>query len=111
MLTDSQQRKQTPLYSGLMVYFPDALEEVAAVSWAGNEKHNPGEPLYWNRSKSTDEYDACARHLNDRAQGMVYDEELSKIAGRKVHTMACTAWRALAALQKEIELERTHTDS
>lgn len=107
MLTNSQLRKQTPIFSGVMAYFPDALEQVAAVSYAGNEKHNPGEPLNWNRSKSTDEYDACARHLNDRAQGVVFDEELSKLANREIRTMACVAWRALAALQKEIEANRS----
>lgn len=110
MITDSKLRKQTPLYFGLMVYFPDALELVAQVSWVADRKHNPGkpetEPPHWNRSTSTDEYDACARHLNDRAKGVEFDSELSRMAGRPIRTMACAAWRALAALQKEIEAER-----
>ena len=30
-------RKQMPVYSGVLKYFPDAIREVAKVSWAGNE--------------------------------------------------------------------------
>jgi hypothetical protein len=28
-------------------YFPDALAAVAQISYQGNQKHNPGEPLHW----------------------------------------------------------------
>ena len=45
--TNAVQRKATPMFSGLLQYFPDALAAVAQVSYAGNEKHNPGEPLHW----------------------------------------------------------------
>jgi len=55
-------RKEYPLFSGLLKYFPDALMEVAHTSWIGNEQHNPGLPLHWDRTKSTDEADALMRH-------------------------------------------------
>jgi hypothetical protein len=96
---DRKTRKSQPVFSGLLAYFPDAVAEVASVSFVGNEQHNPGEPLHWDRSKSTDEYDACARHLLDRAAGSRYDTDGTR-------HMAKVAWRALAALQKELEHER-----
>jgi hypothetical protein len=89
-------RKQRPVFSGVLRYFPDALLEIANVSFIGNEQHNPGTPLHWDRSKSTDEHDALLRHLID--------------AGTRdsdgVRHSAKVAWRALAALQKEIEADR-----
>ena len=90
------QRKQHPMASGVLDYFPDALWEVANVSYVGNEQHNPGQPLHWDRAKSTDEADALLRHLKDRG---TFDTDGCR------HT-AKVAWRALALLQKEIEASR-----
>lgn len=93
---NAQERKQRPLYSGCLMYFPDALMEVAHCSFVGNEQHNPGQPLHWDRSKSTDEKDACVRHLIESG---TRDTD-------GVRHAAKAAWRALANLQKEIEAER-----
>ena len=93
---NAQERKQRPLYSGVLKYFGDALMEVAYVSFIGNEQHNPGTPLHWDRSKSGDELDACARHLKDAG----------KLDSDGTRHSAKLAWRALANLQKEIESER-----
>lgn len=92
----SSERKAIPLVTGLMDYFPDALVEVARVSKAGNDKHNPGEPLHWTRGRSTDHADSIGRHLLDRGgldpdTGMLHTAEL--------------AWRGLALLQEELEQE------
>jgi hypothetical protein len=92
--TDSQARKSIPLVSGVLDYFPAALAEIAKVSKAGNDKHNPGEPLHWARGKSMDQADALARHLIERGgidpeTGMRHSAEM--------------AWRALALLQLELE--------
>lgn len=92
--TGSSARKDIPITTGVIDYFPAALAAVAAVSKAGNDKHNPGEPLHWARSKSTDEADAIGRHLIER--GGVDPE-----TGQR-HS-AQLAWRALALLQKELE--------
>ncbi len=100
----AEKRKATPIYSGVVAYFPDALAAVARVSKAGNDQHNPGTPLHWDRSKSSDEYDACQRHLVDRAAGDEYDTD-----GQR--HMAKAAWRALAALQKEVEGSRNKSPS
>lgn len=98
MLT-ANERKQRPMFSGLLAYFPDALEEVARVSFLGNEQHNPGTPLHWDRAKSGDETDAAIRHFKDRAQGIMFDTDGGRHLGK-------AAWRTLAALQKELERER-----
>lgn len=94
LTTDSKERKDVPVYSGCMAYFPDALAEVARLSKAGNDKHNPGEPLHWSRDKSNDHKDCAARHMlecgNIDEDGFYHDVKL--------------AWRALANLQ--ILLER-----
>jgi hypothetical protein len=89
----STKRKQHPVATGVIDYFPDALMEIANVSYIGNEQHNPGQPLHWDRSKSTDEADALMRHFIQRGE---IDEDGTR------HT-AKIAWRALAMLQKELE--------
>jgi len=86
-------RKEMPIYSGVIKYFPDAIKYVSRVSFIGNEQHNPGTPLHWDRSKSQDELDALARHLVDC--GTLDDDGL--------YHDAKVAWRALANLQKLLE--------
>ena len=93
MEKNKQKRKQLPVYSGVLKYFPDALAEVSKVSRAGNEQHHPDKPLHWDRSKSTDELDALTRHLL----------EAGKIDTDGIRHSAKVAWRALSNLQKEIE--------
>jgi hypothetical protein len=91
--TDSKERKTYPVGTGVLDYFPAALAAVAHVSWVGNQQHNPGQPLHWDRSKSTDEADALIRHFLQRG---TLDTD-------GVRHSAKVAWRALALLQKEIE--------
>jgi len=86
-------RKATPVTSGVLDYFPDAIKAIAQCSLVGNEQHNPGTPLHWDRTKSQDEADALVRHLMDR--GTVDDDG--------VRHSTKVAWRALALLQKELE--------
>ena len=96
---NSEERKQRPMFEALFKYFPDALMEISHHSWKANEKHNPGEPVYWNRDKSTDEKDALLRHMIDLAKGEEYDED-------GFRTATAVAWRSLAMLQKELEADR-----
>lgn len=91
--TDAKARKAIPLFSGLIRYFPDALVAVAECSQKGNDQHNPGQPLHWDRSKSSDELDALCRHL--------WEAGTVDTDGIRHSTKA--AWRALANLQKELE--------
>jgi hypothetical protein len=94
--TDPVKRKECPMFSGLLAYFPDALAEVASLSWAGNERHNPGEPLHWARGKSMDQLDCLMRHLAEAGtsdtDGYLHDVKV--------------AWRALANLQLALEKAR-----
>jgi hypothetical protein len=93
------ERKALPLASGVLDYFPDALLVVAEVSRVGNEQHHPGEPLHWDKSKSTDEADALLRHLLDRGK---LDTDGLRHSGK-------VAWRALAMLQRELDAEAEAT--
>ena len=96
-VTEAQKRKATPVFSGVLKYFPDALKEVAKCSKAGNDQHNPNQPLFWDRTKSKDELDALTRHLIDHGVNPVDTDGVLHLA--KV------AWRSLAALQKYLEGE------
>jgi len=93
--TDAAERKNVPLVSGVLDYFPAALAEVARISKAGNDQHNPGQPLHWARGKSMDHADCIGRHLADRGQ---WDVDGQRHSGK-------LAWRALALLQQELEAE------
>lgn len=93
----SELRKEHPVYSGIIKYFPAALAGVARVSKIGNDKHNPGEPLHHARGKSSDHADCIIRHLIDLC------EDYGKGVGRDEHGMAQVsyiAWRALALAQE-----------
>ena len=94
MPVDSKERKNVPLVTGVLDYFPAALAAVARLSKFGNDKHNPNEPLHWARNKSADHADCIGRHLVDRG---VIDPETGMS-----HTVE-VAWRALAMLQLEEE--------
>jgi Domain of unknown function (DUF5664) len=93
--TGSKERKKIPLASGVLDYFPAALIAVAQVSQAGNDQHNPGEPLHWSRGKSNDHADTMQRHFVERGTLDVDGQRHS----------AKMAWRALAILQMELESE------
>ena len=90
--SSAQVRKATPVYSGVLKYFPNALRRVAQASKAGNDQHHPDKPLHWDMSKSTDELDALTRHLMDHQENP-YDED-------GILHLAKVAWRALAALER-----------
>lgn len=86
----SAERKGMPIHTGVMLYFPDALAAISRLSKAGNDKHNPGEPLHWARGKSKDHSDCQARH-------MLTPDEIDPETGETERVAA--AWRALADLQ------------
>lgn len=103
-VSEAQLRKMQPVGTIIREYFPDALRAVSAVSWVGNEKHNPGQHLHWARGKSDDHVDCDARHFIDAAKGDGWDTtELPDGRAFAVLHAAQHAWRALAQLQLEIE--------
>ena len=91
--SESQIRKEHPMFSGVLNYFPDALWYISHISMEGNKKHNPGQPLHWSKDKSNDHADTIMRHLKDAGKvdsaGQLHSGNL--------------AWRALALLQIEME--------
>lgn len=94
---DGAARKRVPIATGFMDYFPDAIAEIAHVSFVGNEQHNPGTPLHWDREKSGDEADAMMRHFIQRGtvdpkNGLLHSAQMT--------------WRAMALLQKECEARK-----
>jgi len=94
--TNSAERKAAPVFSGFMAYFPDAIAEVARLSKAGNDKHNPGEPMFWSREKSDDHGDCLCRHQ------LQWDELDVDSTGEFYHAVK-VAWRAMAQLQVLLE--------
>lgn len=81
---DSAARKEYPVFSGFVQYFPSAIAAIAHHSYLGNQKHNPGQPLHHDRAKSDDEADAQLRHIMEGDYvGM--------------------GWRAMSLLQKHLE--------
>jgi len=97
---NSQERKHIPLATGLFDYFPDALVEVAKLSWEGNEKHNPGEPLHWAREKSNDHRDCILRHFLDAGPTGYSD--------RRIEHLRALVWRGMAELQLACEGRKEH---
>ena len=95
LTADPVERKGMPITTGVLDYFPLAMAEVSRVSKAGNDQHNPGQPLHWDKTKSLDHADCIGRHLIDRgsrdSDGMRHSAKL--------------VWRALALLQTELENE------
>lgn len=92
-------RKAHPVFTGVLMYFPDAIAAVSHVSKLGNDQHNPGQPLHWAREKSTDQTDTATRHLMDHGVGNIKDTD-------GCYHLAKAAWRVLAELQLTIEKER-----
>lgn len=93
IIDKAAERKATPVYSGFIKYFPNAIREVAKSSVEGNRQHHPGEPLHWDMSVSKDELDAMMRHLLDHASGIEYDD-----CGTR-HLTKC-AWRMMGMLER-----------
>ncbi len=93
MTTDAQERKNIPIATGFLDYFPLAIAEVARLSKIGSEQHNPGKPLKWDRAASSDESDAMMRHFMER--GTIDTDGVP-------HSVK-VLWRAAAFAQKELE--------
>ena len=88
-------RKATPVYSGFIKYFPNAIKEVAECSMKANRQHNGDEPLHWAMEKSKDELDALMRHLIDHASGIDWDDD-------NIRHLTKVCWRSLAMLERTL---------
>jgi hypothetical protein len=97
----NEERKATPIFQGVLRYFPNALREVSRCSLASNKQHNGDAPVYWDMEKSKDELGSLTRHLVDLASGEEYDEDGTL-------NLAKIAWRALGALERHCK-EMNHS--
>jgi hypothetical protein len=112
---DDKQRKMLPIFRMIVGYFPKALREVTRVCVANNVRYNPDRKpidINWARGKSTQQMDSLFRHiLEHEVDGLVFEElppEVQAACGpgfERVYVLAEAAWRALAALELEIEVQ------
>lgn len=99
--TDSAERKQYPMHSGCLKYFPAALAGVALVSKQGNDKHNPGQEMHHARGKSSDHTDCIIRHLTDTTDLLAALARGESVTAEQVLAeVSQLAWRALAYSQE-----------
>lgn len=105
---DSATRKDVPIRSGCIDYFPAAIAGVAMHSVMGNNKHNPGEALHHARGKSMDHADCIDRHLTDihdieawieRACGDEFQPP-PEVVAMLLSEANANSWRALALSQE-----------
>lgn len=99
--TDSAERKNYPLLSGCLCYFPAALAGVARISRLGNDKHNPGEELHHARWKSIDHGDCIIRHIIDTQDLLsALDKNVVGVTASDIlNEVDSLAWRVLAYSQ------------
>jgi hypothetical protein len=93
-MSNHQERKNTPVFRGFAMYFPNAIKYVSQVSQKGNDQHHPEADLHWDMSKSTDEADALLRHLIDAGKDWDNLDDDGVLHAGKV------CWRALALLER-----------
>lgn len=104
------ERKDAPMFRGLLGYFPWALFKVAAHSLRSDRKHNPGNPNAptWAREKSTDHPDCIVRHLSE-AYGPPPPEFVGTQLDWTEYHLTAIAWRSNALLQEFGEAHRGAT--
>ncbi len=110
---DDKQRKAMPIFKLIARYFPKALREVTKVSVVNNVRYNPERDpadINWARGKSPDQLGSLFRHILEReVDGKVFEDVPSDVAKAtgvtRIYVLAEAAWRALAALELEIEAE------
>lgn len=84
------ERKEIPIAEGVIDFFPLALAAIARCSNRATSQHHPGEPMHWDRGKSSDHVNCIIRHLIER-------DEVDSDGIPHIHKLA---WRALAASQE-----------
>ncbi len=92
-------RKDYPVLTGALMYFPYAFAELARLSARANEQHNPGEPIHWDYSKSIGDGNETLRHLMDSCGPNPVDAE-------GVYHDVKVLWRAAETVERRIRRER-----
>jgi hypothetical protein len=94
--TAAAAREEHPIQTGCIDYFPDAVAEIAKLSFDATKQHHPSEEMHWQRDKSTAHADKIQRHQIER---------FDKDSDGHYHATK-VAWRALAQLQELLEETR-----
>ncbi len=92
-------RKEYPVLTAALMYFPHAFAELARCSYLANEQHNPGEPVHWDYTKSVGDGNELLRHLMDALGPNPIDAE-------GVHHDVKVLWRAAELVERRIRRER-----
>ena len=82
-----------PIATGVLDYFPLAIEDIAWLSHIGSQQQNPGKPMFWDKTKSKDHPNSLMRHFLKRGE----------LDTDGIRHSTKVAWRALALLQAELE--------
>lgn len=104
---NSEERKQVPIFSGFMAYFPAAIAGAARVSMMGKIQHRLSK-LGHNRSKSGDHSDCVPRHMLDAADleamlernESLSEKEREELIDRILTESSCAVWRVSAWSQE-----------
>lgn len=110
---NDKERKALPIFDMISRYFPKAMREITRVCVANNVRYSPERAptdICWNRGKSKDQFGSLFRHLLERrVDNHIFEPVSQEIAGiigtPHVYVLAEAAWRALAALEEEIETQ------
>lgn len=99
---DSKERKNYPMLTGCLNYFPAALAGISNISQKGNDKHNPDQPLHHARNKSLDHGNCILRHLTDTEDLLAaFRRGNADVTSEMILTEANQlAWRVLAYSQQ-----------
>jgi hypothetical protein len=103
---DSAARKRVQLLAAFLRYVPAAAARFALHSQAGNDKHNPGEPVHHARGKSSDHEECILRHLVDMQDIRAYMErngEGPEAVRMLLDEATAEFWRAGVFLQELCE--------
>lgn len=92
-------RKDYPVLTGALMYFPFAMAALADCSRRANEQHNPGEPVHWDYAKSIGDGNELLRHLMDSLGPNPVDAE-------GVNHDVKVLWRAAETVERRIRRER-----
>jgi hypothetical protein len=85
-----------PIITALLSAFPNACEQVALAAQFGAAKYNQSPDSMVAGLTAKDHLDALGRHLVCWFRGEQHDFE------SELHPLAHAAWRALAALEAEV---------
>ncbi len=101
----SVERKEYPMWSGVLQYMPAALAAASRVSMIGNRKHNDGEPLHHARGKSPDHPDCMVRHHvdYDALRAAMSRGDTSVTSAQLEEELGCLMWRTGLFVQEQLE--------